>query len=343
VTPVIAGLAPLATLLLGCAPRLRPPDVAYGDPLALPLVQPSTDHRRWYVPMETASLGPVVWFVDTGYTWSTCDDGLIDALGLEPRGRVPVHGEIGRAIAQKVEIPPMSLGGHEIERLRCQVRDLGTTSSLDDPREVPIAGVLGMDLLRQFRVVFDPHAGEMWLMPPDDQPPLTAGEPGTVRMRRSGFRGNRALVRLQVGDRQVWQILDTGATNTYVDGRRLGLEHATTVPNVTVRGTGTSNQQVRELVSWEADEVGLGGHQIGRATLIDRDRAWWEPGLLGLDLLGRFHQEYDFARGLARLTPSRPLPLPQFSAYWPARGALASSLSDGDGVDRAGDGLSDPE
>lgn len=338
-----AGSGPLIPLALwaavGCGPRLRPPEVAYGDPQALPLVQPSTDRRRWYVPMETASLGPVLWFVDTGYTWSTCDDGLIDALGLEPRGRVHVHGEIGRAVAQKVEIPPMSLGGHQVEGLRCQVRDLGATSSIDDPEEVPVAGVLGMDLLRRFRVVFDPHAGEMWLLAPGDRPPLGRDDPGVVRMRRTGFRGNRALVRLQVGERRSWQILDTGADTTYVDGDRLGLEPSYTMPDMIVRGTGSSSHEVRHLVSYEVDDLWLGEHEVGRATLIDRDRGWWEPGLLGLDVLGRFHQEYDFARGLARLTPSRPMPLPQFSSYWPLRGALPSLLLDGDG----GDGLSDPE
>ncbi|MEZ5397879.1 MAG: peptidoglycan DD-metalloendopeptidase family protein [Bryobacterales bacterium] len=324
--------------------RLWPAPAAAGGAVrpgrALPLVQPSTDRRRWYVPMQTAALGPVVWFVDTGYTWSTCDDDLVEALGLEPRGRVRVHGELGGVVSGKVELPPMEMGGHRVEALRCQVRDLGTTSSLDDPDEVPIAGVLGMDLLRRFRVVFDPQRGEMVLLDPGEAPPLSLDDPGATRIRRAGFRGNRALVRFRVGDRGVWQILDTGATNTYVDGARLDLRPSYTMQNVTVRATGATGSQVRQLVSYEVGDAWIGEHAVGSVTLIDRDRGWWVPGLLGLDLLGRFHQEYDFDRNLVRLTPSRVMPLPQFSAWWDDRRPPPSTLLDGEA---ATDGLSDRE
>jgi predicted aspartyl protease len=307
----------IAGVLGGCAPALGPARVEYGPSEPLPLVQPSTDGRRWYVPMMTEALGPVVWFVDTGYTYSTCDDDLAAALALDPRGTVRIRGELGRVHATKARLPPMELGGHRIESLVCQVRDLGSTSSLDDPDEVPIAGVLGMDVLRRFQVSFDPSDGVMELHEPGTVPRIRASEEGVSKLKRAGVRGLRARIALEVGGRRTWPILDTGATNTYLDGAQLGLEPTYALDNVIGRGPGASGSQVRRLLSYEIDGVRIAGQYAGDVTLIDRDRRWWEPGLLGLDLLSRFEQEYDFVRGRVRLTPTDPAPLPQFSRYWP--------------------------
>jgi hypothetical protein len=237
----------------------------------------------------------------------------------------------------------MELGGHRIEALVCQVRDLGSTSSLDDPDEVPIAGVIGMDVLRRFRVVFDPRMGSMHLLDPRAVDPLPPAGPGIAPLRRAGLRGLRARVRVDVGDAHVWQVLDTGATNTYVDGARIGLVPSYAMDNVTVRGTGAGGHEVRRLLSYEVDAVEVGGQPAGSATLIDRDRRWWEPGLLGLDLLSRFHQDYDFAHDRVRFRPTHPQPLPQFSAFWPppAEVPLPSRMLD-QGFAGGTDALTDP-
>jgi len=71
------------------------------------------------------------------------------------------------------------------------------------------------------------------------------------------------------------------------------------------------------MITYDIDGVRIGGISAGAATLVDRDRRWWDPGLLGLDLLSRFHQEYDFARGRARLRPAPPVELPLFQSWWP--------------------------
>ncbi|MEQ1568144.1 MAG: retroviral-like aspartic protease family protein [Myxococcota bacterium] len=319
----------IAIAAAGCVPHLGPARVRYGTPEVLPLVQPSTDARRWYLPMETDVLGPVVWFVDTGYTYTTCDDDLAAALGLELHGLVRIRGELGRVRAEKAVLPTMELGGHEIDRVVCQVRDLGSTSSLDDPDEVPIAGVLGMDVLRQFRLRFDPASGTVELDRPGDRPPLRWSDEGVVRLRRAGVRGLRARVPLEVQGQRVWPILDTGATNTYVDGGPLGLEPTYVLENVTVRGTGLGGSQIRRLLSYELDGVRVGGQALPTVTLIDRDRGWWEPGLLGLDLLSHFVQDYDFAHGRMQLIPTAPEPLPQFSSWWPPEDPPAARIRGG--------------
>ena len=76
-------------LWVGCAYRLGPPKVSYGTPVQLDLVQPSTDHSRWYVPIEVNG-EPQLLFVDTGYSFTTCDDGLIALLiSASPRNASP--------------------------------------------------------------------------------------------------------------------------------------------------------------------------------------------------------------------------------------------------------------
>lgn len=313
-------------VLSGCAHRLGHADVTFGPPSPAAIVQPSTDVRRWYLPMQTDALGPVLWFVDTGYTYTTCDDGLVEALGLETRGRVKVRGEIGSVRATTAELPAFELAGHTVEGLGCQVRDLHTTSSLSDPIEVPIAGVIGMDLLQRFRVVFAPDRGLIELFDPGSVEPLPRSDPSVVRLRRSGA-GNRARLQLDTeGARRAWPIVDTGATNTYVDGGRLGLEPTTELDGVTVRGTGQGGAEVRTMITYELDGVQIGGISAGSATLVDRDRRWWDPGLLGLDLLSRFHQEYDFSRGYVRLRPAPPVELPLFQSWWPDGGVPAGHM-----------------
>lgn len=309
----------------GTPARLGGLEVSYGTSEPLPLVQPSTDVRRWYVPMQTR-LGPVVWFVDTGYTYSTCDDDLVAALGLVPHGSVDVRGEIGSVEAQKVLLPRVFLGGHQIDELTCIVRDLDTTSSLSDPQEVQIAGVIGMDVLRKFRVRFDPTRGEVTLTDPAIARGLPAGGEGVVPLKRKGLR---ARLPLEIGGQVVWPILDTGASHTYVDGDALGLVPTEVAEGVTVRGTGAGGTDVRTIRSYAVDSVRVGPWTVPGLTLTDRTARWREPGLVGLDVLSRFEQEYDFVRGRVRLTPAAAADLPQFATWWPEQRLVPARLVDG--------------
>lgn len=316
--------AHLALVLLGvagCGYRLHSPPVTYGDAAVLPLLQPSSDYERWYVPVHTEA-GPWLLFLDTGYSYSTCDDGLIDALELETRGRVRVKGELGKVKVTKARLPPLTIGTHRVEGLTCQVRDLGSTSSISDPDEVPVAGVLGMEVLRRFRVILDPAEGTATLLPPRSVERLPRTGEGIVRMRRENWSGMRVLVPTLVEGRRTWPILDTGADATHVDGERMGLQPTRTRDNVTVRGTGTTPTETRTLSYYLVASVSLGGAATGALELTDRSRSkCTDPllregqGLLGLDVLGQFRQELDFRTHRARFTPVEPTPLQNWSRW----------------------------
>ena len=314
---------PLA-LLASCAWRLGPPQVDYGDPVPLPLVHPSTDHRRWYIPIDTP-VGPQLLFVDTGYSYTTCDDDLVRDLGLPVHGARVVRGELGTIRTAKAQLPPLELGGLRLDGLVCLVRDLGSTSSIDDPKEIPVAGVLGIDALRPFRAELDPGQAQIRLLDPSTVPPIRVGQtPGAVRMRRERGIGTRVQVPIEVNGGRTRPRLDTGASHTYVDGRRLGLEATWTEANVAVRGSGPNGQVVLDRVYYDVPDLQIGDHTTGPLTLTDRPRPPCAAGLLGLDVLDDFSIALDFEHRAATIAPvDRTAARPSWER-WSERGLPAA-------------------
>ncbi|MCB9671867.1 MAG: aspartyl protease family protein [Alphaproteobacteria bacterium] len=296
-------------LLLGCAHMLGVPDVHYATPAPLPLVHTSID-ARWYVPMQIAG-EPWVWFLDTGYSHTTCDDGLVAALELEERGRTSVRGELGRLRTGKARLPDLTLGGHVVEGLVCQVRDLHRTSSIRDPGEVRVAGVLGMDVLRPFQVTLDPQQGEVWLREPRTVERLERHGSGVVPMRRELMVGTRARVPTTIEGHVLWPILDTGATSSHLDLSRLGMTPSEVREGVVVRGSGGSGSDLRTMEYFELDTVALGGALAGPVRVAGRDGA----GLLGLDVLRRYRTTLDPRAGLACFEPVQPREIPRWSTW----------------------------
>jgi len=296
--------AVILALLGGCsAARVR-----YGPPVALPLVHVSSDPERWYIPVETPS-GPQVLFFDTGYARTTCDDALIASLALPVHGRARIRGEVGATVARRSRLPKLTFGEHRLSGVRCQVRDLGSTSSIGDPREGPVAGVLGMDVLRRFVVVVDPGAATLTLRPPSR--PRDRGQE-MHRLRKEGGVGPRLLVRLDVEGRRLDPVLDTGADQTWVRGAVADLVVTHVRDGVRVRGTGIPGGQVRTLRYYHIPEVGIGGQKAHDLVFIERSRPWWSDGLLGLDVLGQFRGIYDFPRRRFALEPVAPVQFPDW-------------------------------
>jgi len=299
--------------LAGCAHTLGRSTVHYGPPEPLPIVRTAVD-SRWYVPIEVEGLGLWAFFVDTGYSFSTCDDGLIEALGLETHGRSVLRGELGRVRTTKAQLPQLQLGGHTLDGVVCQVRDLDRTSSIRDTREVRIAGVLGMDVLRPFVVEMDPEQGRIHLRDPNEAEPLDETDPQVVRVRRERIFGMRAQLPITLNGRQVWPVVDTGASGTHLDGDRLDLEPTRVREDVRVRGSGGGGSAVQTVVYYEVTDLVLGGMNPGPLVVTGRSGGVG-AGLLGLNLLSNYVATYDFGRGLAKFESVLPRRLPTWSEW----------------------------
>ena len=299
-----------AALLLGVGPaRASPfpsPHPVYGAAVPLPLVPVPEDPRRLYVRVEDPALGERLFFLDTAFSRTTCDDDFVRDLGLTPeRTCARSRGELGSVRLDRAVLPDFELGGHRIEGLRCAVRDLDATSSVASAPGRPVAGVLGANVLGRFVLEIDPAAATVRLLDPAVEG-LVEG-PGVLRLRRERGVGSRLRLPLQVDGRTIWPLIDTGATRTHLDARRLDLPLLTEREGL-ARASGPGGEAVQTFRVHEARAVQLAGRELGPLRVIDRRRPAGVPGLAGQDVLAQFRLRID---GVHRLLLAEPLPQPE--------------------------------
>ncbi len=259
----------------------------YGaEVVSLPLVRLARDPTRLYVQVDDPDLGSRLFFVDTAFSRTTCDDGLAEDLGLDVERTVArSRGELGSIRLGRITLPDFVLGGHRIPAMDCAVRDLDSTSSVASTPEQPVAGVLGANLLAHFVVVIDPTAATLTLLDPGTHG-LEEG-PGVVPLRRERRVGPRIRLPVTIGEHTSWPLLDTGATRTHLDARRLDLPLVAERQGM-ARASGSTNQELTTFRIHEIAELDLAGHAVGPLRIIDRRRARCVPGLAGQDILGGF-------------------------------------------------------
>lgn len=294
---------------VACGPKLGAPDVAYGVPEPIPMVHTNADSNRWYVVVDTGSLGERVFFLDSGYARTTCDDDFVAELGLNRAGVVFVSGVGGSMIADKARLPTFDAGGHTLSEFACIVRDLNTTSSIKDPRGVKVAGVIGADLLSQFVTTIDPVSAEVLLEEPSQTSPLSAST-GVIQLRRAGVGGARFLLRASIENHAGWWLLDTGARGSHVDGRKYDIEPTSSKEGAWIQGTGSQGGQRQDLYFFDEATVVLAGHPVGGLRLVERKHGPFGFDLLGLNVVSHYRITLDPVRGQAWFEPVGPRELP---------------------------------
>lgn len=301
----------LALALAGCGPKLGPPEVTYGPPQPLPMRSTSVDASRWYVVVDTVTQGERVFFFDTGFSRTTCDDDFVADLGLRTSGLVFVHGAGGRTAATKARLPELQVGGHGIRDFACIVRDLDQTSSIKDPYEVEVAGVIGADLLSRFVTEMDPASARITLYAPGAHPPLRGP---SVPVRRSGLAGVRFMVPASLADKTGWWLLDTGAKSSHVDGARYGLTPTSTKEGAWIGGSGKNGGRHTDLSFYDGVAVGLLDTPITGLRLVDHPHGPLGFDILGLNVLGHYRMTLDAAGKRLFLDPlPAPVALPRIA------------------------------
>ena len=298
-----------ALLLAGCGPKLGPPTVDYGTASPMPMVHTSNDRQRWYAIVDTEAHGERLFFVDSGYAQTTCDDDFAGELGLEPSGRVLIRGVGGTTVARKAALPPMSMGGHRVSDFTCIVRDLNTTSSIDDPPEVAVAGVLGADLMRRFVTVFDPEQAQLSLLPPEQEYPH--GE-ASIPLGVRGSRGPRFVLEARIEQHRGRWLMDTGANSSTIGGGYYGLEPDEVRENAWIGGTGPSGGSTMSLAFYRDLTLWLGNQSVDSLRMVHRSRSPLGFDLMGLDVLGHFAMTLDPHRRQLHLRRIERRPLPQW-------------------------------
>jgi hypothetical protein len=271
--------------LAACGPKLGPPEVTYGPPQPLPMHGTSADAGRWYAVVDTHTHGERVFFFDTGFARTTCDDDFAADLDLQTRGVVFVHGVGGRLVATKARLPELQVGGHRVGAFACIVRDLDSTSSIKDPHDLDVAGVIGADLLTQFVTTIDPSLGRITLFEPGKHPDPRGAR---VALRRSGPAGVRFMVPATLAGRERWWLLDTGASGTHVDGSRYGLTPTSYREDVWIGGTGRTGGSRVDLGFHDQMSLRFGRRSVEGLRLIDRPHGPFGFDILGLNVLRHY-------------------------------------------------------
>jgi hypothetical protein len=263
-----------------------------------PLVHVTGDQARLYVTVP--GLDDSLWFLDTGYSDTTCDVDWVEGQGIPVRRALAwTRGGNGWARLQSARLPEFWLGEHLVGDLQCAVRDLQATSSIRDER---VAGVLGTNLLRRFTVVLDTEDGVLRLHDPDE---LRVDE--GIRFR-SEFGSGRAKLPVDVGDERIWPLLDTGANGSRLPAEKLELE-LLAEQSRTWKATGRGGDVTRVVSFYEADDIGLGGVPSQRSLTVIGMDSRWETQFVGMDLIGGYNVTLDYRRRRALVEPCEPAEL----------------------------------
>jgi hypothetical protein len=269
----------------------------------LPLVAQSADRERPYTIVDDR-----LWFVDTGASRTTCDDGLVAALGLTARPTLRRSwGEVGSVPLRRVVLRDVTIGGWTFRRLPCAVRDLASTSSIPvDPAD-PVAGVLGANLFRHFVVDLDAGERALRLHAADAVQDLGGDVAEMLRegvaLRRERGVGPRLVAALEVDGVALDVIIDTGADRTYLPLTTGAVEARYTAER---QGTGPGGARLTEVVIRGVVTATIGGRALPlRRYLYRRAR----PGLLGMDALQFTRVVVDAPGRRLAWVPGAPPPL----------------------------------
>ncbi|MFN4296403.1 MAG: aspartyl protease family protein [Brevundimonas sp.] len=271
-----------------------PPGPPPIDPTALQTL--SNLVTRMAVPVHIAGEGPFHFVIDTGATRTTLALELADSLALEPGPEVVVHGVVDAERARTVIVPRLDFASSRIPNLIAPVF----------PRaRLGIDGLLGVDVLGDYRLVFDMAAERVSLLRSPRTAYVQRMDVDVSRINRANeLRGHREYGQLTVTDVaadgvDVAAFIDSGAQhsignmalfNSLAVRRPTLRDHIWETPIIGVTGQTTTGRlaylralrlgrsQVRDLPVLFAD---LHAFRIWRLTET--------PALLmGADVLGMF-------------------------------------------------------
>ncbi|GGD78766.1 aspartyl protease family protein [Croceicoccus mobilis] len=251
------------------------------------------------MPVHFDGVGPFPFLIDTGSETTVFSTQLAADLGLVALGSLSLAGGIGRADAQRIGATRFNIGKHAISSAR---------AVLLEAEHLGAAGVLGIDSLRDYRVVFDFESDNITITRSRSRPKsaLSARSDGrsfeiTVRARRVDDR--MVLTSADLDGVPVQVIIDTGSNVSIANpALRRRLSRARAIGKASILDV-TGAEGLREVVL--ADSFRMGPLVMGESAFIISDSPAFEslglsdqPAvLLGMNHLRAFRRiSVDFAR-----------------------------------------------
>ncbi len=189
--------------------------------VTLPLYRVGATGSKLYVETKLSDGKPRFLLLDTGAAVSVIHREVADELGLEVKA-LPrrIYGLAGSVPWHQAKLPEVRLGRLHVGPLAVAVGVQGTPTQAGG---VPVAGILGNDVLQHFQVVVDYSTATLTLAAPDTLDPPA----GATSMDFDG-QHLRTGVTLQVGEgssarpERVLLELDTGADGVLLFGESVG-------------------------------------------------------------------------------------------------------------------------
>jgi predicted aspartyl protease len=237
--------------------------------------------------------GPFLFLVDTGADHSVVTREMAITLGLPAGPEVVVHGVAGDVVVPSAFVTEFRVGSRRLRRVALPLLVEGNVGA---------AGVLGIDVLQDQRVVIDFRGGRIVI---SDSPPTGGAFDEVVVKARSRF-GQLVLVDSSLDDQAILVVVDTGAENSIANlafERHMRSETAERANEITAIYSVTGQSIAGR---WAViPSMRVGGFRMRHVPVVfselrsfERWRLQNQPALLlGMDVLRLFDRvEIDFAR-----------------------------------------------
>ena len=256
--------------------------------------------QRMTVPVNVSGFGPFRFMVDTGADHTAISRQLATRLGLSLRAGARLHSATGVSIVSTATVPQLQLGARTLRIDR---------APLLEASHMGADGILGTDLLRSQRVVFDFKAGNMTVVPAA-APQWRLG-PDEILVRGRLKRGRLILTDAVADGAKATVILDTGSQGTIGNSalrkRLLGNKRKASGSEVLVQSV-TGDKLLAESVFVKRLEIG--GVELRDCEILFADAHTFKqlgydsrPALLlGMNALRAFERvSIDFSQKKLRL------------------------------------------
>jgi hypothetical protein len=168
---------------------------------------------------QLADGGSASFVLDTGATLSSIYRATQRRLELSTQGQMPirVHGMISTAMQPVTTLPSLGLGGKPLGPLRVAVIDKlepESASALSAHTEPASDGIIGMDILQNYHLYYNPELAKVWLIPHAVGAPAVPEKWKTIMLTQNPFlQDGRALhfFKLRIGYSITPALLDTGS------------------------------------------------------------------------------------------------------------------------------------
>lgn len=155
------------------------------------------------VAVSVSGSGPYPFVIDTGAERTVLSRQLAEHLMLSDVAPVTIHGVANTELVRAVRVPNISIGSNNVALER---------APLFEAHNIGAAGLLGVDALREQRVLIDFRAKTMSVSPSSDPLPRDAGS--TIVVRALSYHGRLMFKHAMAGRTKAMMVIDTGSQHT---------------------------------------------------------------------------------------------------------------------------------